>query len=347
MRTRTISLLSTLALVAAACGGGPADAPEVADAAKLSYTLEPGAGFQYEATLDQHIDLTATGDTSVMGDEAIPVDMSADISGVATLTHTVAEGTEPGTFEVTISGEFSDLAVDGTMDGEPIDPDELPDLGVTDPINVTVVVDEQGNVVESGSESVGDLFMAGLSELDALAGAVVDPARLVGPPLPDHEVAVGDTWSKTIDVPSPMNDQEITTEFVSEVTGTDAVDGADVLVIETESTTSKVEVDLSDFLIGMFKSMAEIDGEEVDANALKAVEASLRFAFTLDESTADMTTWFDPAAGRARKAVRRGDARVLLDIAVPDDPPDGMIELSMEMNVDQLIEFRLLGDVEG
>jgi len=347
MRTRSIPLLLTLALVAAACGGGSADAPGVPEAGKLSYTLEPGAGFEYEATLDQHIELTATGDPSVMGGEAFPVDMSADISGVTTLTHTVAEGTEPGTFEVTISGEFSDLTVEGTMDGEPIDPDELPDLGVTKPINVTVVVDEQGNVVEPGSDSFGDLFMGGLSELDALAGAVVDPAQLVGPPLPDHEVAVGDTWSKTINVPIPMNDQEITTEVVSEVTGTDAVDGADVLVIETESTTSKIEVDLSDFLIGMFKSMAETGAEEADAADLEAIEEGLRFAFTVDESTTDMTTWFDPAAGRARKAVRSGDAHVSMDVAFPDEPAGGMIELGMEMDIDQLMEFRLLGDVEG
>jgi len=343
MRTRPIPRLLILALVAAACGGGEADTPE---AAELRYTLEPGAGLEYEVTLDQHIDVTAVGDPSLLGEE-VPVDMSVDVSGVTTLTHTVAEGSAPGTYEVTIRGDFSDLSFDGTVDGEPIDPDELPDLAVIEPVDATIVVDEHGNVVSSGDELFSDPFATGLSNLSDLAGAALDPGRFVGPPLPDHEVAVGDVWSKTIDIPTFMDDDEITTEVVSEATGTDTVDGADVLVIETASTTSKIEMDMTELILGMFKSFSESEASEEELAELEAIEEDLRFAFTLDESTANMTTWLDPTAGRARKAERRGSGHVVVDINVPDEAAGGMIEFRVEMSVDQLIKFRLLGDVQG
>src|SRR3970040_1724685 len=114
---RFLSLVALLALGLVACGGDisnptstAADAvttttPPAVDAVLLSYSLAAGDEYRYEVGLDQHIELQATGDPSLMGDEEMPGDAAVDLAGTATFTHVVSEGPEPGTFEVHITGE--------------------------------------------------------------------------------------------------------------------------------------------------------------------------------------------------------------------------------------------------
>lgn len=314
------------------------------DAVKLSYALEPGTTFRYEVTLDQHIDMTTTGDPSAMGDEEIPGEMSLDVSGTTTFSHAVADGPEPGTFEVTITGDFTDLTFDGTIDGEPIDPTELPDMAEIEPVDVTVVVDEQGNIVRSDEDGMGDLFggSGDLGGFGDLAAPGMDPGRFVGPSFADREVTVGDVWSETIRVPVPMVGNEIVTEIVSEVTGTETIDGAEVFVIETTSTTSMIEMDLAEFLIGFFEVFVSEDASDEDLAELESLKESLRFSFAVDESTTESTTWFDHAEGYSRKADYSGGMHMVVDINMPDETTGEMVEFGMEMTTDQSVSYRLL-----
>ncbi len=71
MIKRSLSLVAILAMALAACGGAAETSTTTADstttappaeAVLLSYALAAGDEFQYEVGLDQHIDLTASGD---------------------------------------------------------------------------------------------------------------------------------------------------------------------------------------------------------------------------------------------------------------------------------------------
>src|SRR5690606_7634386 len=129
MRTRTVTLLTVLALLAVACSGGSSDVPGTTgaddpgttvagpEAMLLSYSLEAGTTNTYEVDMDQTIEMTATGDSTAMGDEGLPGELSINMVGTSIFTHTVSEGPEPGTFEVHIVGDFSDLTFSGTVDG--------------------------------------------------------------------------------------------------------------------------------------------------------------------------------------------------------------------------------------
>lgn len=362
MRNRTFTLLAVLALVLAACGtGGDAgddntDATPPAEtttteaaspeAVQLSYDLEPGMSFSYEVDMDQNIDLTAEGDASAMGDEEIPGEMSVNLTGTAVMTHEVEEGPEAGTYAINITGDLSDLELSGTVDGEPVTGEDVPEFASMEPIDVTIVVDEQGNIIPEDSTGLGEDFLGGLGGLgglDALGQFAPggDAGQFVGPPFPEEEVTVGDTWSETVEVPTMPGDDPITTQIDSAVVGTETIEGNDVFVIDTTTTTSPIEFDLGEFFAGFMSAFLPEDASEEDIAEMEAITSELKFAFSVDETVANMTTWFDYQEGLARRATFDNSTHIVFDINVPDEATGEMVAFSMDMTVTSDIEYRL------
>lgn len=354
MRIRTLSLLVVLLLVAAACSGAGTEdtttteaepttttttpAPE---AVRLSYSLEPGSSFEFEVGIDQHIEMTAEGEGAALGEEDIPGELLVDFTGTTTFSHSVAEGPEPGTFEVTITGDFTGLEISGTVDGEPLDIDDLPDFTQLEPVDVTVIVDEQGNVIPQ-NDGFGDFLGGGLGDLGDLGTPGMDPGRFVGPPFTEEEVTVGDTWSETFETPGFLTGEGITTEVTSEVTGTETVDGADVFVIDTESITSPIEFDLAELLLGFFTAFVPEDATDEEKAELEAITEDLRFLFSISETTSNLTTWFDAEAGYARKADYVSAADVVIDLNMPDEETGEMAGLVVDLTMNQNVTYRLI-----
>lgn len=353
MRTHTLTLLVVLALVIAACGGDEGEgttttaAPEV-EAVLLSYSLEPGISFEYEVDIDQTIDMTTTGDSSLMGEE-LPGEMTIEQTGTTTFTHTISEGPESGTYSMNITGDFSDLELSLTADGESVDTSEIPEIAEMQPLDVTIVVDEQGNIIPEDTEGLGEgLFgsLGGLEMLEQLGGAA-NLGQFVGPPLPDEGVTVGDTWSETIETPALPGMDPITAESNSEVVSTDTLDGVDVFVIDTATTTSAVELDLADFLTQLMSGFIPEDATDSQRAEFEAMIEDLRFVVSMDESEADLSTWFDFEAGLARQAEYVNANHVVLDMNIPDETTGQTVAFGLDMNIDQDITYRLVDEGSG
>lgn len=358
MSKRFLSLLTAVALLLAACGGGAADTtstteapeettaateapePDAPDAMLLSYNLESGTSYSFEVSLDQHMEMSAEGDSTAMGDEELPGDAAIDLVGTANFTYAVADGPSEGTFEITITGEFTDVSVTGTVDGE--DVSEAPDFAAMDPIDVTIVVDEQGNVIHEG-EVIEDPFGGAFGDFDSFGTAPgMDPGQFVGPPLSDEEVSVGDSWTEEIETPA-FGDDPIVTSITSTVTGTDSVDGNEVLVIETTTSTSPVEIDLAELFIGLFTAFVPEDASAEETAELDALIENLRFLISMDDMASDTTTWFDAEAGLARKSESQSGASISMDLNLPDDTTGEIVGFVMDLSIDQNITYRLLG----
>lgn len=367
MRSKTFGVVAVLALVAAACSpstsaADPAtteaqpqettstsEAPQEAttpDAMRLSYKLVAGETYSYEVGIDQQIEMTAEGDSDALGDEEIPGEIAINLSGTTTFNHSVEDGPDPGTFEVTITGDFTDLSITGTVDGASIGDSDLPDFAEIEPVDITILVDEQGNIIPQ-DDGLGDLFggdLGGLGALDDFAGTGMSPGQFVGPPFTEDEVTVGDTWSETIELPGSdlLTADPVTTEINSEVVRADTVDGHHVLVIETESVTSMIEFDLAQFLIGFFTAFVPDDASDEDTAELDALMEDLRFLFNIDESVSNMTTWFDVEAGYARIAELSSSTHLVMDLNMPDDETGEMIGFVMDMSIVQDITYHLI-----
>lgn len=363
MRTRTLSFFTVLAVMVAACSGSGADnttttpstvaetttttapAPE---AVQLSYALDPGTSYEYEVELDQTIDMSTTGDTSALGgggSEDVPGQMSLNITGTTTFTHAVAEGPEPGTYEITITGDFSGMEFGGTVDGEPVESSDIPDMAQMEPIDVTVAVDEQGNLIPDDTTGLGDDLLGGLGGLNLLDqfGAGGGAGQFIGPPFSESEVTVGDTWSETVEIPTLPDAEPITTEIDSEVVATETLNGHEVFVIETTNSTSAIEFDLAEFLVGFMSSFVPEDMSEEEQAELDALVEELRFAISVGPQVAELTTWFDHEAGLARQAELSSDTHMVMDMNIPDETTGELVEFGMDMNISQNVMYRLTG----
>lgn len=357
MRTRTLTLLTVLALSLAACAGestdgstttaepDPTTTPSV-EAVLLSYSLEAGTTYEYEVDMDQTIEMTSTGDTSAMGEDDLPGELEINMVGTADFTHTVSEGPEPGTFEVAIVGDFSDMEFTGTVDGEPVDESEIPDMAQMDPVDVTVVVDEQGNVIPDETQGLGgDMFgdLGGLDMLQSLGGGSAALGQFVGPPLSDDEVTVGDTWSKTVEIPTLPESDPVTTQIDSEVVGTEELDGNEVFVIDTTTTTSEIEFDLAQILVGFMTAFVPEDASDEERAEIDSLVEQLRFVISVDETTGELTTLFDPVDGLTKEADYANTTHMVMDVNIPDETTGDLVAFGMDLNITQNLVYRLVG----
>jgi hypothetical protein len=347
MNKRLLSLVAVCALALAACGDpdqtGPSTPVDAPDAALLSYSLEAGDEFQYEVGINQHIDVEATGDAAAMGEE-LPGAASVDISGSGSFTHAVAAGPEEGTYEIHITGEFQDLSVTGTVDGEPVDSSDIPDFATMEPIDATVVIDEQGNVVTVDGEEVEDPMAGLFGDLGSMSSPQapgMDPGRFFGPLFSDAEVTVGDTWSEEIETPG-LGEDPIVTSISSTITGVEEVEGAQVYVIDTNTTTSLIEFDLAEFFRGMFGAFAPEGASPEDTAEFEEAMSQLQFLMTIDGASSEGTSRFDAAAGIVRQNDTSAGSSITMDVTLPDEATGELVSFQMDMTIDQDVSYQLV-----
>jgi hypothetical protein len=356
MRIRTFTLIAVLALVAAACGPAGTDdtsttgeattttqGVEAPEPMLLSYSLESGTEYTFEVGLDQTIDMSTTGDSAALGEDDIPAHMSVGLVGTSVFDYSVADGPEPGTYAVTISGDFSDLQLSGTVDGEPVTEGDIPDFANMGPVDVTVIVDEQGNVIPDQSGMGEDLFGMGGMDMFSQLGSNGSVGQFIGPPFSEDEVTVGDTWSDTVETPTMPGEDPITTQIDSEVVGTDNVDGHDVFVIETTTTTSPISYDLGELLAGFMTAFVPEDATDEQLAQLDEIVSQIRFAFDVDETVGHMTTLFDYEAGLARSADYANTTHMVMDINMPDETTNELMAFGLDLSISQDITYRLTG----
>lgn len=362
-------LLFVFVLALAACGDGAAGpSPTVAagdlptttaaptttttaarlEAAALAYRYEPDTNLVYRLDLEQRIGMRAEGDQGAFGDDELPLDADLRMSASTLMTYEVYPGPDEGTSEITITAEFADVAVEGSVNGEPFDPaeDDL-DVGEIAPIDVTVVVDEQGNVLSvSGADDAAALLGPGLSGLQSLGSG--DLGRPLGPAFPEGELAVGDSWAEERSEEGP--DGPIVTRTAHTVVASEVLEGVPVLVIESVSETDAVELDMSEFFRALFEGFAGMaEGMTGTTSAtettvppdLEEMLEQLVFTISLSPGRATATTWFDPATGVVRKAEQDSVVSMTMTFRGPDDETGELVGFTMEMDVDQTAAYVL------
>jgi hypothetical protein len=310
----------------------------------LTYTLSDGDTFVYDVVIDQNIEMSSEGEGSSFGDEELPGSASVQLTASGTFTYEVAEGPEPGTYSVTITSDLTEVDATGTVDGEAIDSDETPEFAEIDPVSVTVVVDEQGNVIPDSATSedpFSDLF-GGLGEMGPGAIPGAELGQFFGPAFSDDEVAVGDTWSDTFVTPG-FGAEPFSTSVTSTVTGEDTVDGVDVLVVESEVVVDAFEFDLGEFFVGLFSGFLPEDASAEEQAQIDALIENLRFVMSFDESGSESTTYFDPEAGLTRQYDVTSSSLIGMDINFPDEETGELVGFVMDMVIDQTVSHKLVG----
>lgn len=347
-------LVVALALAAAACGGGAAD-PEpsstpsttspttmipVAEPARYAYGYTAGQSLAYAVSVEQHLIINATveGDESFMNQVDGPLDGDVTTTVSGSITYDIADGPEPDTVQLTISGVFDTVDVDGTINGEPAGPDDMTNGAIPDLLqtpDTTIILDAEGRPVTINGEEVpadegflGDPFGAvgGLT-----SGGLDQP---FGPRFPDRPLAVGDTWSQDASQFIPETEQTIESSITYTVTGVDTIDGVDVAVIEFEASNSEIVMDLGEMFNALFQGFAAMGEDGATAEI-----PQLDFTITVQPSSGHGTYWFDQDAGLVRKVSQTYMVPLAMHMGI--DAPDGSGSTDMTMTVESTVEGQL------
>jgi len=353
MRARLTVMFVATAVLVAACGPGEATPPSsttlpttttapAAEAAVFSYSYEPGDRHDYAFALDQTLQMTVTaeGDDSLLGGD-LPGNINVTTSIAGNVSYDIAEGPEPGTRQISISGVFDELAIDGTIDGEPVDEAMIEDGAVPDLVEVpdiTIVVDERGHLVSvDGAEVPEDFPFFGdpFSELGEFTSGGL--GGHFGPAFPDEPLAVGDTWSSAQSEEMEGVDASMSITSTYEVTGTEIRDGHEVMAIDFTTDTSEVVLDLGE----MFQALFDAFGELGDGTSDPTAELpQITFLITVAPSTANGTVWFDQEAGIVRKFSQ--DTATTISMLMDFSDAEAVVRTAVTMDLDMQLEAELL-----
>ncbi|MDH3260618.1 MAG: hypothetical protein OEM81_15050 [Acidimicrobiia bacterium] len=358
MRARLTVMFVATAVFAVACGPGQdATTPSSTTAAQsttgpqaervaFAYSYEPGDHHDYAFALDQNLQMTvvAEGDESLLGaDPFEDIYVTTTVSG--TVAYDIAEGPEPGTRQISISGVFDELDIAGTIDGEPIDKSMVEEGTVPDLVEVpdlTIVIDERGRLVSiDGENAPEDLPFFGdpFSELgDFTTGGL---GGHFGPAFPDEPLAVGDTWSTTESEEMEELGTAMSITSTYEVTGMAKQGGHDVAVIEFTTETSEVVLDLGEMFQQLFDAFGELGSELSDETTDTAVETpKITFLITVAPSSANGTVWFDQAAGVVKKYAQ--DTTTTISMLMDFSDAEAVVRTAVTMDLDMALTAELL-----
>ena len=353
MRFKLIAMMAAAALIVTACGSAqeattpsPTAAsltttPPTAEAVVFAYSYEPGERHEYAFDLDQNLRMTveAEGDESLLGDNP-PGDINVTTSIAGNITYDITDGSSPDTRQISISGVFDDIAIEGTIDGESleeglVEEGTIPDL-ITVP-DVTIVIDELGRLVSvDGEEIPEDMAFFGdpFGELEDFTSGGL--GGHFGPRFPDEPLEVGDTWSFTQSDEIEGLDTVMSVTSTYTVTGTETMGGHQVAVIEFTTETSEVVLDLGAMFQALFDAFGEMGTELGDETPGPAPEIpDITFLITVAPSTANGTVWFDQGAGIVTKFSQNTITNIsmLMDLSDAENVARTAVNMDLDMHL--------------
>jgi hypothetical protein len=317
----------------------PDPVPEFAPSL-ISYRYPEGGKLEYSLSITQDAVIRVEAGAP---EEALsgPIDMSTILEG--TISYQISPGSEDNTTTIRVLSDFEVAENKMSMGGinMPTPPDvEAP--GFETPIDITVIVDLQGNVLEVFSEVLDNPF-GGEGFLPTNPVGSQELNRPFGPAFPDHPLNIGDTWTEHSEQEGPVGMGLITTTAEHHLVGVNTDNGSTVLVIESAYRTEGFEWDMSDLLQGMFGALSEelTEEEPVESEGFLPEFSMLIIA---SPSTVSAVTHFDADAGLVISGEYQAQGEVTSQMAIPGDT-DGPSTIVSSVSYEQTVTYELISPV--
>lgn len=347
---------------------GPASGESGLLPVAIAYAYEPDTRLTYRVEVDGTIDMEAD----------IPAGLGESttgrlgIVGETDLTYLIGPGPDDGTFEIRLTADFTELSVTGDLGNLGDEALPFPGLDLSDAlgdlpaIDLTVIVDERGAILEQSSSAVAGLVESfddilagsGLAESLDITGLGANVSGPLGPIFPaDRPLDVGSAWTDRTE--SRVGDVAIATDYAHEVTGITELDGVEVVVVETVATVGGFEIGLANLVKSVLADLESGDsgGGEADMGfggmnleeMIVSVLGGLQMSVGAEPAVAETTTWISldrtaagPAAGIVRQAVTRSSGTVSTEFTVPDETDAGFT-VTVRTEYAQDVRFTLTG----
>ena len=322
MRTRAAAALLLIATIVAACGAG---GPEAGPGVVLRYSYQAGDTLSYDLDAALDIDMTASGNTTA----AAGMDSSMVMTVTARLDLGLAPGPTPDTIEITVAEELLEGGARMTSGGRAI-LIPLDDLAAEMDQEIVIVVDPQGRPV---SATVGGMALPA----QLLSGASTSGGRLTpqqfGPEFPQTGLAVGAEWET--EQSSEVLGLAFRQQGKHRVVAQEELAGRLVYRIDSRITTAAIHTDLAALMDAIRQApelLAGADPADLEAGMAQFGSMGVTVDITVEESTATMPTWFDPAAGLVVRSVTETPMNMTMAMR---GIPGGDVELVMETTTEQ------------
>lgn len=342
---RLLIVLSTLALVGAACGAPDGEVVSrsiTADALAYSYT--PNTELDY--SFDMSMDMKGSFEVPDFMADGAPQNMEFAMTVAGGLGYAVGAGPEPGTVQIDLDYRIDDIptltaTADGVdlTDGVDFSADEL--LSGFAPLpSASVIVDEKGavqSVLIGGEEIPTDLFGGDLFSGNPLGG-MSGMGSFLGPELPDTDISVGTSWTTEHSEEIPFLGSSLRTSSTHRIVDIIQSGNREIVVIETVTTMDPVSMTMADMLSG-FTQMSTDDAaalgiSRTELSQMQSEMDSLGMDFSMDIAMqpATTTTWFDPASGLMVKADSVGSMKMVM--VMSGDLFGGEMKVDFDVNFD-------------
>lgn len=349
--------------------------------AAVTYAYEPDTRLSYRVELsgtDRTRDASAgTPENSDLGLGLPEGELELETSAVIEQTYRIGPGPADKTLEIHLTSDLTELSITGAEDVDETLEDldqtllgsQLPGFGEIP--SVTVVVDEQGRVldfafseVEAPYESADQALLGLVQEQIMSANAIgTDLDGPLGPVFPaDQLLDVGSVWTDTTE--SRIGGQAIVTDYTHEITDVAELDGVEVVVIESTGAISGYEIDLEDLIRSVMEAVwtdlddtagQAFDEAELEAAAESIASAMAGMSLAFGPTTAETTTHMSYervadglVSGFVQQAVTRMSGTLITEIDLSghyDSAPDLIVRWNSEFDYE--IRFTLVGVDRG
>ena len=304
---------------------------------RLSYNYPSDGELEYSISIEQQAEVQLEGG---MAEEMPPGPIKMDSVLAGAISYTIGPGPEEDTVSIRILSDIQLVENEATMGGFPIPSSELGEApGFEAPVDITVITDRQGNILDMSSEGFDDLF-GGMNLQSASSVGNQHLSRPFGPAFPDTPLGVGDTWTELIEQEGPFGSIVTNAEhFVVAVEGTEE---RPILVVESEYRTDAFEWDMSEMMQGMFGAFTEDPSEESQEDQESpGIFGDIQLLISATPGVVHSTVRFDPGIGLVIEGEQQARGEVTSSMTMPGDAGEPFTIIT-GVTYDQQIFFHLI-----
>ena len=302
---------------------------------RLSYNYPSGAELEYSISIEQQAEVELDGGPAE-GMPPGPIEMNTTLAGA--ISYTISPGPDEDTVSIWIVSDLQMVENEATMGGFSIPASELGEApGFETPIDITIITDLQGNVLDMSGEAFDDL-LGGMNFQSASSVGNQHLSRPFGPAFPDTPLGVDDSWTERIEQEGPFG--SIVTNAEHLVVAVEGTEDRPILVVESEYRTDAFEWDMSEMMRGMFGAFAEeLPSEEAQEG--QGIFGDLQLLVTAAPGIVHSTVRFDPGIGLVVEGEQQAQGVVTTSMTMPGDAGESFT-LITGVKFDQQILFHLI-----
>jgi len=304
---------------------------------RLSYNYPSDGELEYSISIEQQAEVELEGGPA----EAMPpgpIEMNTVLAGA--ISYTISPGSEQDTVSIRIVSDIQMVENEATMGGFSIPASELGEApGFETPIDITVITDLQGTVLEFSSEGFDDL-LGGMNLQSASSVGNQHLSRPFGPAFPDTPLGVGDSWTEQIEQEGPFG--SILTSAEHLVVAVEGTEERPILVVESEYRTEAFEWDMSEMMLGLFGAFGEEPSEEgQEDQESPGLFGDIQLLVSAAPGVVHSTVRFDPGLGLVIEGGQQAQGEVTTSMTMPGDASEPFT-LITGVKFDQQISFHLI-----